>query len=880
MTKTPAWRRYLTFWRADIVEDVEDELRFHLDMRVQEYVARGMSEDDARRAVVQRLGDVATAKEECVELGQMRETHARQANFFAGLRTDVAYAMRSLARAPGWTAVALLTIGLGVGATTTVFSVADTLLMRTIPYPDASRVYIVRRQFPVKGDLVPAPIPAAAVREWRANARTIEAALPFRLVSSRMGSGAETIPVHGAMVDTAFLPFAGVHPLLGRNFSAEELVEGGPSAVLLAEHFWRRQFGSATDVIGKLVQIGDKPCTIVGVVPASATIAEFTTEPADVFAPLSLTANQFVGGVFVRLAPGASPAAATEELDAIYKHAKLEVPAFAPGVVIRLALTRPQDGLKFRQALLMLTGAVALLLLVACTNVAHLLLARGASRQRELAVRHALGAGRARLLRQLVTESVVLALMGGVLAIVVGWGGLRLLAALRPAELYALAHVSTDHRVLAIAAVLAIVCGLAIGLLAALRSAHRDLGTSLRVGASSTPRSGRRLRASLVVGEVAFSATLLVGALLLIHAVFNLQRIQLGFDARGLYGVSFSLPREATPADRGAFAAMVRERAGSIPGVTGVTFAANAPSPHFWRVLSALETPEHPVTAESPKSFAVSQVDADYFETLRMPLVAGRTFDDGSVARNEIVISTTLARQLWPDGAAVGRRLREAPARPGVLPEAWKTVVGVAPDIVLDLVGGSVLPAIYQPLAGLGGGSAALVVRSTADDPTTRLKQFAATIQPTNPNITISNVRQQIDNSMAEPRFTMRILVAFASVGVLLSAIGLFGVISYTVAQRTREIGVRLTLGATRQSIARLVVGDGVRLALLGIVIGLGGAVAATRLIQTLLFGLSRFDVFSFAVGALLLLAVSVLACVVPMLRATSVDPVIAVRVE
>lgn len=880
MTTPRSWRRYLTFWRANIAADVDDELAFHTDMRIADLMRRGMSEDDARRAVTARLGDVAAAKAECVELGQVRATHARRASLIDEVRSDVQFALRSLGRAPMWTVVALVTIALGVGATAAVFSVADALLVRTIPYPHASRVYVVQRQFTINDRHASAPIPLGAVREWRVNARTIEAAAPYAMTSSRFGSGSESIPIYGAAIDTAFLPFTGTRPLLGRNFTADELAEGGPAAIMLAEMFWRRQFGGARDVIGKVVTIGDRPRTVVGVVPSSASIPEFSTEPAEFFAPLVSAPNRMVGSMFVRLAPNVSPAAAIDELDAIYVRAKFSTASFAPGIVIRLALRRPQDGLKFKRALTMITGAVALLLLVACTNVAHLLLARGASRQRELALRHALGAGRARLLRQLVTESVVLATLGGVLGFAVGWAGLRLLAMLRPPELYALAHVSTDRRVVTIAAVLAIACGLAIGLLAALRSAHRHLAASLRDSATNTSRRSGRLRASLVVGEIAFSATLLVGALLLVHAVYNLQRTQLGFDAEGLYGVAFSLPMSATTADRAAFVANLRERAATMPGVTAVTSAADVPSPKYWRMLAVLETPERPATAENPKSFATSQVDPDYFQMLRMPIRAGRTFDDGSVARNEVVINTTLARQLWPDGAAIGQRLRTAQDRPGAAPEDWKTVIGVVPDVVLDLIGGNVLPAIYQPSATLKGGKVGLIVRMDGRDAATTLKQFATTMQPNNPNVAIINVRETIAQSMAEPRFTMRILVTFAALGVALSAIGLFGVISYGVSQRTREIGVRMALGATRRAIARLVVTDAVRLALLGVVIGLGGAVVMTRVLETLLFGLSRFDPFSFAAGAGLLLIVSVVACVAPMLRATAIDPASAIRVE
>jgi predicted permease len=887
MTKspTPAWRRYLRFWRADIANDVDEELRFHIEMRIKEFMARGMSESDARQAVMARVGDVEVAKAECIVLGEVRETHARRADFFDGLRADVRYALRSLGRAPGWTVVALLTIAIGVGATTTVFSVADTFLVRAIPYPHASRVFIAKRQFAIDGTKAGAPLPIAAVRAWRANARTIEAPIAYRFVDGRLGTGAAAVDVRGAMVDTGFLAFAGAHPLLGRNFTSADAGPDGATVVVLGEDFWRSHYGGSRDVIGKVEQFGSGRRTIIGVFPASLAIPEFGIKAAEVYVPLSPAPNLIVNGVLVRLRPDVSADAARAELDVIFNNSHIAMPPFFLGDrAVRLELTRPQDNLKIRRALLMLVGAVGLLLLVACSNIAHLLLARGAARQRELAVRHALGAGRTRLVRQLVTESVVLVLFGGVLAALVGWAGLHLLMALRPADLVELTHVSTDHGVLLIASVLAIVCGVAIGLLAALRTAHGGLAAVLRVGAASTAAQGRRLRASLVIGEVALSATLLVGALLLIHAVFDLQRTQLGFDARGLYAVTLPIPGGSDASSRDAFTVQLRQAAATIPGMEKMTVAGSSPQPHYWRELAMLETPERLTAAGDSleaQPVAANLVAPDYFATLGMPLLAGRTFDAASPAANEVIISRTIAQQLWPGNEAIGHRFRNAAPRPGAPAAAWMTVVGVVPDMVEDLLESGGRPAYYRPLDAVPTAlSLTFIARLRGDAPAAGLARFAASMRPDKSVPVVESVGAQIDESMANPRFVMRILVMFAGVAVLLAAIGLFGVISYSVNQRTREIGIRMTLGATRRSIGRLVVGDGIRLALTGIAVGLVGAVAATRLIQSSLYGVPRLDPFSFGVGAALLLVVAVLACVVPTLRATAVDPAIAVRVE
>jgi hypothetical protein len=344
--------------------------------------------------------------------------------------------------------------------------------------------------------------------------------------------------------------------------------------------------------------------------------------------------------------------------------------------------------------------------------------------------------------------------------------------------------------------------------------------------------------------------------------------------------------QEAAPEGRAAFAERLRERAALIPGAERVTLAGSSPGIGNFVALSSFETPEHPSDGVEPMGTSLEYVAPDYFPVMNMPLLTGRTFDEGSAARHEVIVNRSLAREIWPDGNAIGRRFRNTIRRPDRPVEEWQTVIAVVPDVVRSLVESVTQPTIYRPLAATDAGQITLLVRLHGEDPAARLRQFAAMVRPDGGGaahgrgIVIENVREKIDRSMAEPRFTMRVLAAFALLGVLLAAIGLFGVISYNVSQRTREIGVRMTLGATRASIARLVVGDGIRLALIGTIVGLLGAVVATRLIRGLLYGIPPLDPFSFGLGALLLLVISVIACTAPMIRATGVDPVIAVRAE
>ena len=808
--------------------------------------------------------------------------HIRQ---IAGdLVTDSVFAFRSFRRSPGWIFVTLLTIALGVGASTAVFSVADTFLVRPLAYRDASRVYAVSLQGRLPGETISLPIAAAIVREWRNSARAIEALAPYGGSPSAFLRGdLDDVGVSTATVDTGFLAFTGARPLIGRTFTAAETAPNGPRAVMLAEGFWRRQFGGSSSVLGKVVRLDvggepdSRPRTIVGVMPASLFIPDFKFEKPDVWLPLMESERAKVRGVAVRLKPGVSLKVASDELTSIFDRAGGSDPAYKL-LQPRIALSRPQDGLPFRQALLLLTGAVILLLLIACSNVSHLLLQRGLARERELAVRHALGADRTRLVRQLVTESTWLGLAGGALAMLVGWSTLEVLTRLRPTSLPALSHLTTTRGVIPLAAGLAIVVGLTVGVLGALHIAHEHLGESLRTGASGASPAHRRLRGTLVIGQIALSTILLAGAILLIRVVVDLNRVRLGFDPSDLYAVSFrgrDLNAPQSPESLAAFAATIREMGARQSGSRHLTIAAVATTGMSF--ASALESRERP-GAVSPSGFTgANYVAPDYFSIMRMPLIAGRAFDEGSRSRDEAIVSRSLARRLGDDGNVVGRQFRFGAKEDGF--EPWQTVVGVAPDILDDRLDREPKPMLYRPFPG-GGAGTTLIVRLPRSDAGDVLRRFARSVQSDPLTWRVTSVDDEVEQSIAEPRFTMTVLALFAASGVLLAAIGLFGVQSYALGLRTREIGVRITLGATRRHIAGLFVRDAMGQAALGIGIGLAGAVAVERLFQMSFYGVKSIDTLTFILAAVSMLLASLAACAGPLFRATRVDPAVAMRAE
>jgi putative ABC transport system permease protein len=875
------WRRYLRFFGPRAVADLDDELRFHIEMRVRDYIAHGMSEADARAATVRRLGDLATTRDACVAIATRRERRMTRAQIVDALVQDLRFAGRTLRRQKGWTAVAVLTLALGIGANSAMFSVVNRLLLNPIPYPDADRVVVVRQQ-PSQGNntgiMISITPMGRVVAAWREHARSFESIEPYMTTDVTLQRPGEPARVaHTASVLPTFARFAGERPLVGRMFTDAE-AKGEANVVMLSEAMWRTQYGADESILGKTMTVNEKLATIIGVKPYELRLPRTIDGDVDLWLPLDL-ARRDDDGMFAvgRLRPGISRAAAAAELDAIARRDEVHGKNNARYAA---QLARPSDLVRFQDTLVLLSVAVALVLIIACANVAHLLLARASTRQREMAIRAALGAGTERLFRQLLTESLILSGAGCIAGLVVGWTGLKLLVAARPESMGELAAATMDGTTLLVTAGLSVLTGIAFGLIGAVQASRHSTHDALKAGSltSSSGRSHGRMRSLLVVTEMALSTMLLIGATLLLRSVMHLQSRDLGFDAHGLYSLDVHLPEERyqTPAARDAFFRELIERSGRLPGVAGVTVAASGPASSSFLIgelqLEGQPDPQPGSTAFIP----YNGVEPEYFTLMGMRLVEGTTFTDTTTAAAQVIINQGMARKQWPGQSALGRRLRVVYNGEG----QWKTVVGVASDALMKgLTHDASEPLLYTP--GTGRFRPTLMMRTSGDAriiPT--LAGLVSSIDSKLPPPGVSSVEDVMRKSIARPRFTMFLLTIFTMVAVGLAAVGLYGVLAYNVAQRTREIGIRIALGASRRRIARTVMSQGLVLAGVGAVIGLIAARSSVKLIGGMLYGVQQTDGISFVGGASALVAIAVLACLVPIRRALSVDPLIAMRAE
>jgi predicted permease len=873
----PSWRRYLRFWHANVEDDVDAELSFHLDMRMRDLRARGLSEADARSQATAQVDSIRRARAACVTIGYRRQRRTARAQTIDSFAQDIRYALRTLRRQRAWTTVAVLTLALGIGATTAMFSVVNSLVLRPLPYRDAGRVVTVWSTPPKSPDFMIAPEPKLFAA-WRSAAHSLEGMEEYDFAIATLTGQGDAAALRGFAISPGFMDFVSSRPMRGRGFTPLDTLPGSARVAMIGEAMWRSRFGASNSVLGETLVLDDRTYRIVGVAPASLRAPSAPAMTPDFWLPLGRDTLAYSHWIVARLRSGVDMAMATRELDGIAAR-------LSPGkrdFVTRVA--PPPQVIGYKGTLALLASAAGLLLIVACANVAHLLVARGATRRRELAVRTALGAGRRRLLRQLLTESLILGSIGSVFGLAIGYAGVRVLVTLRPRSLDELSLTHIDRRVLLAAVIVSIITGIAFGLTAALHAVRRGTSEALREDApgGTTTRPSNRLRSGLVVTEMALSTLLLVGAALLVRSVVNLERVDPGFDASNLYLLPLNLPpnRYATDAGRSQTINAALARARTIPGVIGATRAAELPPSSMFQ-LFPMEAEGAPLD-RGPMQMARNDVDPDYFSVLGIRLLAGAPFTRGAATRHEVIINDGLARRVWPNGRAVGRRIRFIHAADSAR-SGWLRVVGVVDNIAIQsLKNDRTAPVVYFPNeedhAGYG---ASIGVRTRPGiDPTSAWREIVRGLDPKLAVPRVRPVSSMLEETIASQRFTMALLVAFASLALLLSAVGLYGVLSFVVTQRTREIGIRVALGATAAHVARAVVARGFLLSIAGIAMGLTAAVWGARVLGNALYGVSAVDPLAYGAAAGSLLVISIVACVVPMRRALAIDPAITMRAE
>jgi predicted permease len=799
---------------------------------------------------------------------------------------DLKYACRELLKNRWFTCVTVLTLALGIGANTAIFGVVNRLLLNPLPYPDADRIALLHLG---NEQQMTFAVDRFLARLWREEARTLDGMEGYQLRGDALAfdeSGARVLP---AMAITPGFPaFLGVAPVLGRGFTVDDGAPGAPAVVLLSYDMWQREYGGADDVLGRAIRLDDAFYTIIGVLPARWDAFRPLRLGPDVWFPLSLDAafdstpgNRSVE-LFGRLRPGVPVDAVRAELNALVARSLEEAPERRLPLPDAVARIDPASNLLFaastRDAVLLLFGAVGLMLLVACSNVANLLLARGASRTRELALRSALGASSWRLVRALFAECLVLALAAGAAGLMVGRLTLGMLVRLRP-NLPALVDVQLDVDVLAFTFGVSALTALLFGLAPALQLASQNVGGALRHGASGVVRGGGvRLRKLFVTVQMALSVILLVGAGLLVRSVAYLYQVDAGYDTSHLFSVQLSLPRAKyqTPTSRELVAEDLLERVRLLPGVAAATRAHQAP-PYYSGWAGPIEVRgAEPIAGDPRAGVPVNNVPPEYFNVLGMPLREGRTFTVDDVGSGQaVIVSRAAAQRFWPEGNAIGAEIKL---------ENWATVVGVVDDVI---VGGPMQPKNAQfyfpyhpdrvPVTG-----PTLIVRA-AEDPGTAIAAVRAATQALDPEVALRNVRvteAELSSSIEGPRFNMALFTAFAVIALALAVVGLAAVIGYEVAERTHEFGIRMALGARTENVRRLALRHGLTPALVGVVIGVIGALVATQLAASLLYGVAPRDPLTFVGVVALLVLVALGASWLPARCATRVDPITALRAD
>ena len=793
--------------------------------------------------------------------------------------TEFHLALRSLRSRPLFAAVAIVTLALGIGATTTLFTIVNAVLLRPLPYPEAGRIVAISEQ-QEREDLS-----VARVRDyfaWR-NASAFSNLAMYGGTSRVVRIGSSPVRIGGQSVSASFFPVFQVRPALGRVFRPDEDVDGGPDVVVLSDSLWRR-LGADPSIVGRTIQLDDRPATVLGVMPpgfAAPRNAMFwvPSQMDSVLPPNTTFYTQIVG----RLKPGISMSAARAEVGTILAHRPPPsrargAPPESPVTAVLMTLHDWLFGAS-RQPLLLLFGAVSLLLLIACVNVANLLLARGAARQREFAVRIALGASRWRLARQLLWESVTLSIAGGGLGLLIPVWSLDFFVRISPASVSRVQGIHVDPKVLAFTAAVAVATGIVFGLIPAFAATATDTAQSLKEGTARTIGSAmqRRIRHVLVVAELAIALAVLTGAGLLTRSFARAMAVDVGFQPAHALKLDLSLTRASFPTDTAAtdfFDRTVRAIS-AMPGVTSIGYA-DAPMLGGYAMTMRMRRPG---TSTILPPIAVEQVSADYMKAFGSELVAGRLIDPRDRAGGErvIVVSESAARLLYPGQSALGKRSFTSQ------PEAGDaTIVGIVRDLQEPGSATPRLPQVYQPLSQSSSAPYTIAIRYTGNPAPllADIRRMITGFDPLRLSATVAPMQELLDPYLAPRRFTSILIDVFAALALVLAAVGLYGVMAYQVTQRTQELGIRMALGADRARVLRFVLREGAGLALLGTVCGVALSLGLSRLLASMLFGVTPRDLPTFAGVSATLIAVALVACYLPARRATKVDPMVALRYE
>ncbi len=878
--RLPWWRR-----RRQEVE-LEEEIGSHLRMAIEDRVGRGETVEQAEVSARRELGNIPLIKEVTRDVWGWV--------WLERFIQDLRYGLRMLRRTPGFTAVAVLTLALGIGANTAIFSVINAVLLRPLPYRDPDRLVLVKESLPKTDWLLLSASPAEFL-DYKEGNQVFSDIAAFTDLSVNLTGRGEPERVQAARVSASLFPLLGTEPLRGRAFLPDEDQVGRNNVVILSYGLWQRSFGSDPSILGQMVKLDDRPYTVAGVMPPAFQFPYVWTSVADppqLWLPLAITgeekknrAGSFDYGVVARLKPGVSLTQAQANIEAVAAGFQQQHPDIYKGDVRVTPTVVPLDEdvvKRVRPWLLILLGAVGMVLLIACANIANLLLARAAARHKEIAVRGAMGASTLRLVRQLLTESILLSVLSGCCGLLLAAWALDLIVRFGPENVPRLPEARLDPLVLGFTLLVSVLTGILFGLVPALENTRLDLNGVLKEagGRTSRGRGGKRLRDLLVVFETALALVLLIGAGLLINSFVRLLRVPTGFDPEGVVMARTALPRSRYPRAEQSKAAQKRvlERLASLPGVQVAAETTHLPLAGDRNIGFIIEGgPEDTVN-----SAYNALVSTDYFRAMGIPLLKGRTFTDadGEDTPPVIVINDTMARHFWPAGDAIGKRIKWG----GWGKDAWLTIVGVVADVKVSSLEAETKPAIYMPVFQIPRAwpNVIYIVRATTGVAglAPALRREIRAVDEDLPVYDIRTMNQVIAGAVSQRHFLMILLAVFAASALLLAATGIYGVASYAVTQRTHEIGIRIALGAQTRDVLILVLGHGLLLALTGVVIGLGAACALTRLMAGLLYGVSATDVVTYAGISGLLTGVALLACYIPARRATRVDPLVALRYE